>query len=433
MKEIKYNFSDKKFQPVCILCPSEKKTDTDCFMFKTSTDHVLYIECIGFSNIISSFFNEDQRELLIRECLREIVENKTHKECYFRIGNAASMILESGNNIVNTLLHNIDTLFSTANVDSEDHLYNSSDISDIKTVENEKDLSHRINNIDKIVKYFLKNNRIYAGLKFLKYLIPKYRYGFGARVFREEVCFQTSNIYWRYSYDQECDINGDILNKIVECLFLLLSSTGYSEPLINLYKSLYDNTYVKLNTQALVRIIEALVKHSEIQLLEPAIVQLRTLEPFHPIIGVANNTIRRIKVFDQISRTYNLNGSDIQNMAGIDFEKFLENQFIRHGFKVERTKASGDFGADLIVETKSGTRAAIQAKRFKQKTNLKAVQEVVASLSHYGADFGIVVATSGFFQSAIELAKTNNIELWDEEKLIRFLDGDLDFSMLGND
>ena len=106
--------------------------------------------------------------------------------------------------------------------------------------------------------------------------------------------------------------------------------------------------------------------------------------------------------------------------------------FVKSGFKVERTKGSGDFGADLIIETASGTRVSIQAKRYKQKANLKAVQEVVASLAHYQADFGIVITTSGFFQSAIDLAETNNVELWDEDKLIQFLSGDSSFSMLNN-
>ena len=95
-------------------------------------------------------------------------------------------------------------------------------------------------------------------------------------------------------------------------------------------------------------------------------------------------------------------------------------------------KGSGDFGADLIVETPSGTRASIQAKRYKQKANLKAVQEVVASLAHYQTDLGVVITTSGFFQSAVDLAQTNNVELWDEDRLIQFLSGDFSFSMLSD-
>lgn len=154
------------------------------------------------------------------------------------------------------------------------------------------------------------------------------------------------------------------------------------------------------------------------------------MEPRHPIIEIENKTIRRIKVLNQLSNALNTSISDIQNLTGIEFEIFLETQFIKYGFKVERTKGSGDFGADLIIETASATKASIQAKRYKQKVNLKAVQEVVASLAHYQADFGIVITTSGFFQSAIELAQTNNVELWDEDKLIQFLSGDFSFSML---
>ena len=74
----------------------------------------------------------------------------------------------------------------------------------------------------------------------------------------------------------------------------------------------------------------------------------------------------------------------------------------------------------------------MQAKRWKQKVNLKAVQEVIGAMSYYGADLGIVITTSGFFSSAKNLAQSSDIELWGEEEVTRLLAGDVSFSQLGS-
>jgi HJR/Mrr/RecB family endonuclease len=191
---------------------------------------------------------------------------------------------------------------------------------------------------------------------------------------------------------------------------------------------LNERISLNLKSDVLIRLVEALVQHNEVRLLEPAINQLRVLEPHHPVIAAAERAIRRAKVFAEISG--DANARDIQDLNGLEFEQLLANKFRSYGFQVTLTKSSGDYGADLIVETPSGSRAAVQAKRFKSKVNLKAVQEVVASIRHYAVDFGIVIASSGFFPSAVELARTNQVELWDDDKLYRFLSGDWSFSML---
>ena len=51
-------------------------------------------------------------------------------------------------------------------------------------------------------------------------------------------------------------------------------------------------------------------------------------------------------------------------------------------------------------------------------------------MAHYHADVGIVISNNGFLNSAINLAKSNDIELWDSEKLLRLLAGESDFSVI---
>lgn len=106
----------------------------------------------------------------------------------------------------------------------------------------------------------------------------------------------------------------------------------------------------------------------------------------------------------------------IDSLSGFEFENFLHHLFQKMGFKVNSTKLSGDQGADLII-VNHNDKIVVQAKRYSNNVGNKAVQEVVASIAHYGANKGMVVTNSQFTKSAIELAKSNEIQLIDRNKL----------------
>ena len=65
--------------------------------------------------------------------------------------------------------------------------------------------------------------------------------------------------------------------------------------------------------------------------------------------------------------------------------------------------------------------ALAKAKRYSDKVTNKAVQEVVGSLKFYNATKGMVVTTNDFTKSAQELAKSNNVELINREKLDKLI------------
>jgi restriction system protein len=112
---------------------------------------------------------------------------------------------------------------------------------------------------------------------------------------------------------------------------------------------------------------------------------------------------------------------DLDHLDGHAFERYLSYLFENLGCKkVEVTKGSGDFGADIIAE-KDGRRIAIQAKRYSGKVNLKAVQEIYSAKKHYSADIALVVTNNYFANSAIQLAKSTNVYLWDRNKLVHIL------------
>jgi len=106
----------------------------------------------------------------------------------------------------------------------------------------------------------------------------------------------------------------------------------------------------------------------------------------------------------------------IDQMNGAQFEQFVAKLFTLMGYTTEITKHSGDQGIDVIAQ-KSGIRTGIQAKRHAGKVGNSAVQEVVAGKAFYHLDKAIVITNSEFTQSAKDLAKATNVELWDRAAL----------------
>lgn len=144
---------------------------------------------------------------------------------------------------------------------------------------------------------------------------------------------------------------------------------------------------------------------------------------------IVNELIKKYRKekFRHLSRKEYLNyiNSDIKHvdtLNGIEFERYLKAHFINKGYRVYLTPPQGDYGVDLVLE-KNGERIAVQAKRYNHelgyKVNYKAVQEVAAGKAIYKCNKGIVITNSFFTESAKDLAKYNNIELWDRKELIR--------------
>lgn len=99
-------------------------------------------------------------------------------------------------------------------------------------------------------------------------------------------------------------------------------------------------------------------------------------------------------------------------VSGEDFEKLLQRQIEGHfpDAYVELTPASGDHGADLIVDI-DGMRLAIQAKYYKSNVGNAAVQEIHAGKDFYDAGHAMVVCDSGFTRHAVELADKLHVSL----------------------
>ncbi len=113
---------------------------------------------------------------------------------------------------------------------------------------------------------------------------------------------------------------------------------------------------------------------------------------------------------------------DFAKLNGYQFEEYLKELFSILGYQAIKTKGSGDQGADLIIK-KENEKTVVQSKKYRGSVTNKAIQEVVASKKYYGADKAMVVTTGKFTKSAIDLAKSNDVELIDKNKLITIIKG----------
>jgi restriction system protein len=112
---------------------------------------------------------------------------------------------------------------------------------------------------------------------------------------------------------------------------------------------------------------------------------------------------------------------EIDALNGHQFEKFLEHMFKDMGFVVSPTRQTGDQGADIILEN-FGVRTVVQAKCYSENVGNKAVQEVVGAKAHYQCQKAIVVTNQFFTPSAISLATSNTVGLYDRRKIIELLE-----------
>ena len=120
----------------------------------------------------------------------------------------------------------------------------------------------------------------------------------------------------------------------------------------------------------------------------------------------------------------NIDIRDIDGLDGLAFEEFLYQSFRNIGVKVSKTRSSGDYGADLVLNLKNG-RIVIQSKLYyNHNVGNSAVQEVASARNYYNADSGVVITNSYFTKAAINLADATNIKLIDRNMLQEFLSSD---------
>ncbi len=107
-------------------------------------------------------------------------------------------------------------------------------------------------------------------------------------------------------------------------------------------------------------------------------------------------------------------------MTGIEFENFMADLFLRMGYKVEITQATGDHGIDLFL--KHGSEAiAVQCKRWSQPVGEPIIRDFYGALLNSGVPNGLIVTTTTFTPQARSFKQGKPIDLIDIDRLVLFV------------
>lgn len=101
---------------------------------------------------------------------------------------------------------------------------------------------------------------------------------------------------------------------------------------------------------------------------------------------------------------------DPMQLSPVEFETFCALLLDRHGWQVQTTKTTGDYGADILAR-RGGVRMVVQCKRRAAAVGISAVQEAHAALTFYGAQRSAVMTTRGFTRAARSLAERTGTAL----------------------
>ena len=112
----------------------------------------------------------------------------------------------------------------------------------------------------------------------------------------------------------------------------------------------------------------------------------------------------------------------MDEMEGHDFEYFCAELLEKQGFiEVEVTRASGDFGVDILAE-KDGVTYAVQCKRYNGPVGVEAVLRTYGGRDYYDRMVGAVMTNQYFTAPAVEAAGKLQSLLWDRGYIDEMMD-----------
>lgn len=191
--------------------------------------------------------------------------------------------------------------------------------------------------------------------------------------------------------------------------------------LFNKYDDIYEDYPLLKDTEIYVEFNRIDIDHTVLTVMKydflTNFIQAKRVKVFyekynHSISRNKNEIISKSNKIDEVTI------DDIDKMGGLEFEKFICVLFIKMGYKSNLTKASGDQGVDVIIENDL-FKIGIQTKCYSDVVGNSAIQEATAGIKFYKCDKAMVITNNYFTKSAIELAKVNNVILWDRNILVR--------------
>lgn len=104
---------------------------------------------------------------------------------------------------------------------------------------------------------------------------------------------------------------------------------------------------------------------------------------------------------------------------GIEFEHWCAAKLEEQGWHTRVSQASGDQGVDIVAR-QGDFMVAVQCKRYTKPVGNKAVQEVYTGAKNINATGAAVIGTGGYTKSALAVASTTAVELFDASEIESF-------------
>ena len=137
----------------------------------------------------------------------------------------------------------------------------------------------------------------------------------------------------------------------------------------------------------------------------------------------------KIKYFKDIRKKENQAAKEIKikdmavidNLSGVDFEKFAAEYYKLLGYRTEFTQASHDNGADIMAY-KDNFMLCVEAKRRNKKINRNVVLSVHYAMEHvYRGDRAVIFTNTELTDQARAAAKDKDVDYIDRYTIEKFL------------
>lgn len=130
--------------------------------------------------------------------------------------------------------------------------------------------------------------------------------------------------------------------------------------------------------------------------------------------------IKKLKAAKAWLSSHNPTIKIVDNMSGLEFERYVARLLKIHGYSNIRLTEKYDLGVDIIA-CKDKITWGIQVKRYSGLVKAEAVRQAVTALRKYDCDRAMVITNSTFSSVARELARSNDCALIDRSNLSRLI------------
>ena len=134
---------------------------------------------------------------------------------------------------------------------------------------------------------------------------------------------------------------------------------------------------------------------------------------------LTNPQYEKVAQYKEAYKRFKLTQRDYwKSLRGTKFERALANLYIKMGFSVQQTKATGDEGIDLIL-SKDNKTIIVQCKGHNKPVGVGVVRDLYGTMMHFGATSAVLACPAGFTEGVIRFVMNKPIQLISAIELIK--------------